>query len=225
VVRWRDGTKQMEAYLSEEVYLSGGGVSVLNSTWAGQGNHVTTGDGDRLTAASGVLHLGQFIIHRPGVPAIDGTPFDHPQRCAAPLDYVVQHLINHPRLCTASLLLVQRIILDASIARAMSSSIHPFYRVWFTTIDPVLSLSGVLGNLFAPAAILRSYSPSFVSPPATETTVLLYTAAGFLAGHMLLSIGLLRAKPNDVTVWRAFQANSSIVDFFMIAGLAQAASV
>jgi hypothetical protein len=107
----------------------------------------------------------------------------------------------------------------------MSSSIHPFYRVWFTTIDPVLSLSGVLGNLFAPAAILRSYSPSFVSPPATETTVLLYTAAGFLAGHMLLSIGLLRAKPNDVTVWRAFQANSSIVDFFMIAGLAQAASV
>jgi hypothetical protein len=123
------------------------------------------------------------------------------------------------------LLLVQRIILDASIARAMSSSIHPFYRIWFTTIDPVLSLSGAVCNLFAPAAILRSYSPSLVFPPATETTVLLYTAAGFLAGHMLLSIGLLRAKPNDVTVWRAFQANSSIVDFFMIAGLAQAASV
>ena len=107
----------------------------------------------------------------------------------------------------------------------MSSPIPAFYHVCFTVLDPVLSLLGVFGNLFAPTSILNSYTPSYVSPPATETILLLDTTAGFLAGLIFLQIFLLRAKPTDMTVWRALQAGTLLVDFAMLGGFARAFSV
>lgn len=104
----------------------------------------------------------------------------------------------------------------------MSSPIPSFYRIWFTVVDPILSIAGVVGNLFAPASILNSYSPSYVSPPATETIFLLDATAGFFAGVALLQVVLLRARPADVTVWRLVEASIILVDFAMLGGFARA---
>ncbi|KZP10763.1 hypothetical protein FIBSPDRAFT_1051146 [Athelia psychrophila] len=106
----------------------------------------------------------------------------------------------------------------------MSSTMPSFYRIWFTVVDPLLSIAGVLGNLFVPTTILNSYSPSFVSPPATETIYLLDATAGFLAGLVLLQVVLLRARPTDVTVWRVLQASMLLVDLAMLGGFARALS-
>lgn len=106
----------------------------------------------------------------------------------------------------------------------MASSIPSFYRVWFTVIDPILSLFGVFGNLLTPTVILNSYSPFYASPPTTETIFLLDTTAGFLAGLTFLQVVLLRAKPTDVTVWRALQASIVLVDIGMLAGLVRVLS-
>jgi hypothetical protein len=106
----------------------------------------------------------------------------------------------------------------------MSSRIPSFYRIWSTIVDPLLTLVGVFGNLFAPIATLNSYSPSYVSPPATETTLLLDTVAGFLAGLAFLQVVLLRARTTDMTVWRALQASTVLVDIAMLGGFARALS-
>ncbi|KAF6236879.1 hypothetical protein HO173_005170 [Letharia columbiana] len=97
----------------------------------------------------------------------------------------------------------------------MSSRIPSFYRIWFTVVDPFLSIIGVYGNLFAPTSILNSYSSSYVSPPTTETIPLLDTTAGFLAGLAFLQVALLRAKPTDLTVWGALQGSTVLVDIAM----------
>jgi hypothetical protein len=99
-----------------------------------------------------------------------------------------------------------------------------FYRIWFTIVDPLLAFVGVFSNLFAPTATLNSYSPSYVSPSATETTLLLETVAGFLAGLVSLQVVLLRARPSDMTVWRALQASTLLVDTAMLGGPARALS-
>lgn len=106
----------------------------------------------------------------------------------------------------------------------MSSPIPAFYRIWFTTIDPILSLVGVVTHLFARTAALTSYAVAPVSPPATETAVLLDAMAGFFAGLTLLQVVLLRARPADVTVWRALQAATALVDIGMLGGFARALS-
>jgi hypothetical protein len=106
----------------------------------------------------------------------------------------------------------------------MSSPIPSFYRIWFTIVDPLLALVGVFSNLFAPAATLSSHSPSYISPPATETTLLVDTVAGFLAGLVFLQVVLLRARPSDMTVWRALLASTLLVDIAMLGGSARALS-
>lgn len=100
----------------------------------------------------------------------------------------------------------------------MSSRIPSFYRIWFTVVDPFLSIIGVYGNLFAPTSILNSYSSSYVSPLTTETIPLLDTTAGFLASLAFLQVALLRAKPTDLTVWRALQGSTGLVGIAMLGG-------
>ncbi|KAL8712510.1 MAG: hypothetical protein Q9220_003358 [cf. Caloplaca sp. 1 TL-2023] len=89
----------------------------------------------------------------------------------------------------------------------MTHPIPPFYRTFFTLIDPVLSFLGIYTNIFTPHTVLSSYSPHFSHPAAPETTVLLHTVAAFLAGLIFLQIYLLRvARPRDFEVWKAVEA-------------------
>lgn len=108
----------------------------------------------------------------------------------------------------------------------MASPVIPsFYRLWFTVADPILSMSGVIGNVLAPETILNSYTPSHVSPPAPETTLLLDTAAGYLAGTAYLQLVLLPARSTDVPLWRAVQASILVVDLAILAGNARVLGV
>ncbi|KZP04920.1 hypothetical protein FIBSPDRAFT_878038, partial [Athelia psychrophila] len=83
-------------------------------------------------------------------------------------------------------------------------------------------LSGIVGNLFAPTFILNNYTSLYVSPPATETILLLDAMAGFLASLSFMQIYFLRTKPNDMTVWRGMQGGTLLVDIFMLGGFARA---
>ena len=104
----------------------------------------------------------------------------------------------------------------------MTTTIPSFYRVWFTTIDPLLALMGVLGRVFAPESILEAYSPSYVSPPTIETSLLLDATAGFYAGMMYLQLVLLRTKATDLAVWRHVLASFLLVNLSVLVGLAKA---
>ena len=103
----------------------------------------------------------------------------------------------------------------------MPEPISPFYRIIFTIVDPIFTLVGIAGNLLAPTDILKSYTPLFVSPPAPETTFLLGTTAGWYAASLVNQVYILRARPNDLAVWRAIQGGTAIVDVAMLAGIAR----
>lgn len=99
-------------------------------------------------------------------------------------------------------------------------AIPAFYRILFSTVDPLLGLiGGVLLNLVSPASTLNSYTPLFTSPPAPETTILLASSSGFFAGLAFLQLYLLRARPADLVVWRALQGALIAVDAAMFAAL------
>ena len=106
----------------------------------------------------------------------------------------------------------------------MAPPVSPFYRIWFTTIDPIISLSGIYLNIFNPTTILSSYSPIYASP-RSETILLLDTVAAFLAGLVYLEVVLLRVKAADMVVWRAVQAGQLIVDLGMLAAFTRALKV
>ncbi|MCJ1271806.1 hypothetical protein MMC22_011711 [Lobaria immixta] len=104
----------------------------------------------------------------------------------------------------------------------MSFTPPAFYRIWFTLIDPLFSILGIYSNIFTPSTILLSYSPTYRSPPTSETILCLDTVAAFLSGLIFLQVYLLRAKANDITVWRAVQGSTLIVDIGLLAAFARA---
>lgn len=97
-----------------------------------------------------------------------------------------------------------------------------FYRICFTIFDIFLPIFGVFGNLIAPTFILNNYTSLYVSPPATETILLLDAMAGFLASLAFMQIYFLSTRPNDMTVWRGMQGGTLLVDIFMLGGFARA---
>ena len=96
--------------------------------------------------------------------------------------------------------------------------IPSFYRILFTTIDPILGLIGAVLALFSPTTTLTSFTPHFVQPIATETTVLLASSAGWHLGMAFLQLVLLR-RTNELQVWRAVQGALIPVDLAMFVAL------
>ena len=107
----------------------------------------------------------------------------------------------------------------------MTTPIPPIHRTFFTTLDPMIASLGVLGNLFMPASILKSYTPDYQTPIANETTVLLNSSAGYLACIMVLQIFLLRARPNDLVVWKTVQGAFCVTDVAILWALCNVLSV
>lgn len=98
----------------------------------------------------------------------------------------------------------------------MESPIPTVYRIWFASLDPLIALSGALGNIFASTTVLDSYNPKAAVPPAIETKALLDSSTGFLLGTLFLQVVLLRLRPRDVTVWKCLQASIAIADVAII---------
>ncbi|TKA83321.1 hypothetical protein B0A55_00631 [Friedmanniomyces simplex] len=106
----------------------------------------------------------------------------------------------------------------------VSQPIPPFYRTFFTTLDPLIASTGFISALFFPEFLLATYSPSPTSPPTTETTQLLGILAGFYLSVVPLQVFLLRARPQDLTVWRALQFSLLITDVAICGAMARALS-
>ncbi|KAK1061150.1 hypothetical protein LTR12_004828 [Friedmanniomyces endolithicus] len=111
-----------------------------------------------------------------------------------------------------------------SIKQMASQRIPPFYRIFFTTVDPLIALTGFISALFFPNFLLSTYSPTATIPPAIETTQLLNILAGFYLSVVPLQIFLLRARPQDLTVWRALQFSVLIADVAVLGATATALS-
>ena len=105
----------------------------------------------------------------------------------------------------------------------MSDPIPKPYRVFFRVVDPTLSLFGVIMHLQSDK-ILPNYALEPTMPPATETRLLLDALVGFFAGLAFLQAVLLRARPNDVVVWKCLQAATILIDLAMLAGFYRALS-
>jgi hypothetical protein len=97
--------------------------------------------------------------------------------------------------------------------------IHPFYRTWFTTIDPLMLVSTIVMCVFAPDKFLallvppsmRAYDP-VAHDPLIHQTAALY---GFMGAMYAV---LLRAS-NDRAVWRIVQGATLAADVALLAAL------
>lgn len=101
--------------------------------------------------------------------------------------------------------------------------IPSFYRVFFTSIDPLIALSGAYLSLFDPGTVLASSfdrsSPYAVPTPAI--TVLLTQAAGALSVMAFLMVFMLR-RTDDIVIWKLFESSILIADVALFRSLWQA---
>lgn len=99
------------------------------------------------------------------------------------------------------------------------SSIPSFYRIFFSTFDPLIALTGVLVNIFAPSVIHKLYDPSATLPHSIETTVLFQCCAGYHLSTMFLQTVLLRLRSKPLALWRCLQIAVPNRDVAILASL------
>jgi hypothetical protein len=95
--------------------------------------------------------------------------------------------------------------------------VHPFYRIWFTIVDPTILFITVLICIFFPAKILETIIPPSIEPynPLSHRPLLHQTAALYAFMGIMYAV-LLRASP-DPKVWRIVQAATLGVDLALLA--------
>lgn len=98
-----------------------------------------------------------------------------------------------------------------------SPHVHPFYRVWFTIIEPVVLFFTVLACIFSPATILETVLPPSIEPfsPISHGPLLHQSAA--LYGFMAIIFGVLLRVSPDPKIWRIVQAATLGVDLALLA--------
>ncbi|KPI45334.1 uncharacterized protein AB675_2362 [Cyphellophora attinorum] len=74
------------------------------------------------------------------------------------------------------------------------------YRLWFSTLEPLMGISGFYFNHINPTYLLRTLNPSYnvLLPMAPETRLLLDTTTGLYAQNLFLQL-ILRAP--DPMMW------------------------
>lgn len=99
-------------------------------------------------------------------------------------------------------------------------SIPSFYRIFFTSIDPLIGLSGAYMSFFDPETILASSFPrsSLYSKPTPPITVLLTQAGGAFIMMAFLMIVMLRYT-HDIKIWKIFEFGILITDFTLFVSL------
>jgi hypothetical protein len=128
--------------------------------------------------------------------------------------YFKLRLICEPQNLTLPLSFVLQL---PQFAGAMAQlQVHPFYRLWFTWIDPLTLLLTSTTCFLDPAAALELIVPAEVSAfvPA-QATLLHQTGILYLFVGTMFAV-LLRAS-TDLKVWRIMQAATLGVDVALIA--------
>jgi hypothetical protein len=96
----------------------------------------------------------------------------------------------------------------------MPTSLPAVYRVFFTTIDPLLATTGIVSLLTTPETFLVSYFPNPKIAP--ETRFALDALTGFFASTVVLQVCLLRLRPDDREVWKLLQASILVQNATMV---------
>jgi hypothetical protein len=107
-----------------------------------------------------------------------------------------------------------------SQTRGNSNPIPAFYRIFFTSIDPLIALSGAYMDFFDPATILASYFPrsSLYAKPTPPITILLTQAGGAFFMMAFLMVFMLRYT-SDVKIWKMFEFGILVTDFTLFYSL------
>jgi hypothetical protein len=92
-----------------------------------------------------------------------------------------------------------------------SPPIPGFYRVFFTSIDPLIALSGVYMNLYKPEMVLGAVVPATVATWNPAYYPIMQQLTGWHLGTIFLQTTLLRYT-GDLGVWRIFQASVLVID-------------
>jgi hypothetical protein len=90
--------------------------------------------------------------------------------------------------------------------------IHPFYRIWFTIVDPAVLVLTILACILVPSTILETTVPaSFASYDPLSHGPLLHQSAALYA-FMAIIFGVLLRASNDLKIWRIVQFATLVVD-------------
>ncbi|KAH6884421.1 hypothetical protein B0T10DRAFT_493174 [Thelonectria olida] len=96
--------------------------------------------------------------------------------------------------------------------------VHPFYRLWFTTVDPLSLAPTVLGLLFKPNFMMEGLIPATMSVPNPDHSFLFHHLAALYAFLALTLGGVLRAT-KEIIVWRVIVAGVLMVDLSIVASM------
>lgn len=97
--------------------------------------------------------------------------------------------------------------------------IHTFYRIWFTTVDPIVLFFTVLTCIFSPATILETVVPRSVESYNPVSHGGLIHQAAALYGFCGIIYGVLLRTSHDPKVWRIVQTATLGVDISLLATL------
>ncbi|RDW59951.1 hypothetical protein BP6252_13038 [Coleophoma cylindrospora] len=95
--------------------------------------------------------------------------------------------------------------------------IHPFYRIVFTWVDPIVSALTTYTAYTSPAKILASGIPETMSTYVPQQFMVFWHLGGLYSMIAFLSAVLLRYT-TDVGVWKIQQAGILLVDLQLILG-------
>ncbi|KAI8650991.1 hypothetical protein NCS57_01434700 [Fusarium keratoplasticum] len=98
----------------------------------------------------------------------------------------------------------------------MTDQIHPIYRIWFLWVDPILTLAGMYGNLFAHDLAVEAFLPSY--PLTEELKPFLYQIGGMGTSYLVLLVFLQRYT-QDVVVWKILHFAILWADFTMLTSI------
>ncbi|KAK7179015.1 hypothetical protein DPSP01_013157 [Paraphaeosphaeria sporulosa] len=100
-----------------------------------------------------------------------------------------------------------------------TAHIHPFYRIWFTIVDPTTLVFTILACILSPSTMLATSVPtSFASYDPLSHGPLLYQSAALYA-FMAIIFGALLRVSSDLNVWKIVQFATLVVDCALLVTL------
>ncbi|KAM0350489.1 hypothetical protein ACHAPU_002968 [Fusarium lateritium] len=96
---------------------------------------------------------------------------------------------------------------------AITDKIHPVYSLWFLTIDPILTVIGMWGNLFDHDLATQAFLDNY--PPTEHLKCFLYQIGGMGTSYLILQLTLLRYT-HDINIWKMVQLAILPADFTLL---------
>jgi hypothetical protein len=104
---------------------------------------------------------------------------------------------------------------QTKMAQQATTQIPAIYRIWFTWVDPIVSLQTTCAAFFMPDLLMNALIPASLSVRNPDHEMLFHQLG---AMYLLISIlsALLPRYSADVNVWNIFQGAVLVVDFILL---------